>query len=419
MRTQVQVVYPDVVSLGGDPERALQMLHTVEEVLAERGLAMPWSLAINLARCFTLLRLGRPEEVVRISAAEIARLDGWNMGVVSMTATSAMGHRMCGRAEQALEILGPALRICRAGGPFTSSLFCFAEAAHSAALLGDVDSARSFTAEAGQHAPDAWGSARFWLDIAHPWISAAAGDIDAAVRQCRENADRIRDLGAVAFELIGLHDIVRLGRPDTPRRRLTELASTTSGQCASLYARHAQALADADGTALTAVADDFAELHMWLYSAEAATQGALAFKAAGAAVRSRVASAQAAERLRHCPGVRTPALAGLVTPELTSRERQIAELAAGGLSNQLIAERLGLSRRTVENHPYTTYTKLGVSTRSDLAGILGPDRSTNRRANAPNRWNSRPGFGLWLGRRRSWRPGGWRKGPVRGIGRCM
>jgi DNA-binding NarL/FixJ family response regulator len=46
---------------------------------------------------------------------------------------------------------------------------------------------------------------------------------------------------------------------------------------------------------------------------------------------------------------------------LTDRERDILRLAALGLDNAAIAERLTLSVRTVERHLSNTYLKLGVS----------------------------------------------------------
>jgi DNA-binding CsgD family transcriptional regulator len=73
-----------------------------------------------------------------------------------------------------------------------------------------------------------------------------------------------------------------------------------------------------------------------------------------------------------CPEVRTPGLVATTataTP-LTAREREIAELAARQLSAAEIAERLFLSRRTVENHLQRIYTKLGISSRSELAEVL-------------------------------------------------
>ncbi|WP_027344108.1 AAA family ATPase [Hamadaea tsunoensis] len=55
---------------------------------------------------------------------------------------------------------------------------------------------------------------------------------------------------------------------------------------------------------------------------------------------------------------------------LTPQEVQIAELAAVGLSNREIGGRLFLSPRTVSTHLYRIYPKLGVSSRSELAGVL-------------------------------------------------
>ena len=55
---------------------------------------------------------------------------------------------------------------------------------------------------------------------------------------------------------------------------------------------------------------------------------------------------------------------------LTNREREIALLAADGLTTRVIAERLYLSARTVDNHLARIYTKLGISNRSELAATL-------------------------------------------------
>jgi DNA-binding CsgD family transcriptional regulator len=60
-------------------------------------------------------------------------------------------------------------------------------------------------------------------------------------------------------------------------------------------------------------------------------------------------------------------------PRLTARERHVAALAAAGLTNRAVAERLGLSRRTVENHLNRAYAKLGVPGRAHLAARLAED----------------------------------------------
>lgn len=54
--------------------------------------------------------------------------------------------------------------------------------------------------------------------------------------------------------------------------------------------------------------------------------------------------------------------------QLSSREIEVLELAARGLRNKAIAEKLGISTRTVEGHFNTIFTKLGVSSR--MAAIL-------------------------------------------------
>ena len=55
---------------------------------------------------------------------------------------------------------------------------------------------------------------------------------------------------------------------------------------------------------------------------------------------------------------------------MTPQELQIAQLAAEGLSNRNIAERLFLSNRTVGGHLYRIYPKLGVVSRSELRRAL-------------------------------------------------
>ncbi|MFD8307873.1 AAA family ATPase [Streptomyces sp. NPDC059690] len=64
---------------------------------------------------------------------------------------------------------------------------------------------------------------------------------------------------------------------------------------------------------------------------------------------------------------RRPAGPGAV---LTPQERQIAELAATGLTNRQISERLRLSPRTVGAHLYRVFPKLGIGSRAALRDAL-------------------------------------------------
>jgi DNA-binding CsgD family transcriptional regulator len=55
---------------------------------------------------------------------------------------------------------------------------------------------------------------------------------------------------------------------------------------------------------------------------------------------------------------------------LTGREREIGILIGQGLSNQEVAQRLTLSKRTVESHLYRAMAKTGTTSRDGFAALL-------------------------------------------------
>jgi DNA-binding CsgD family transcriptional regulator len=88
------------------------------------------------------------------------------------------------------------------------------------------------------------------------------------------------------------------------------------------------------------------------------------FDALGArpwADRSRAELRASGERINRVPDARD---------QLTPQELQIATLAAGGLTNREIAERLFLSPRTIGSHLYRIFPKLGITSRGEVAVAL-------------------------------------------------
>ncbi|MGW1782548.1 LuxR family transcriptional regulator AbsR2 [Streptomyces sp. NPDC002143] len=197
------------------------------------------------------------------------------------------------------------------------------------------------------------------------WPPAARGDLDEALKTLEStDTDTHTDSGTDPGTDIGtgdcytVYDAVRLGAPDRAARLLPS---------DGVLARHARALVRADGPALDLAAAELEQRGFQLFAAEAYAQAGRAHRDAGAA---RTARTRAVGLARRCQGARTPALAGLVLGELTARQRQIVTLAAAGLSNRQIAERLTLSVRTVGNHLHSAYTRLGAGDRGALPWLV-------------------------------------------------
>jgi DNA-binding NarL/FixJ family response regulator len=76
----------------------------------------------------------------------------------------------------------------------------------------------------------------------------------------------------------------------------------------------------------------------------------------GQAIAARLMSFFAAPR---------PAVPDEAFPELTAREREVLDLIAAGLSNEAIAARLVVSRKTVRNHVSNIFSKLQVAGRAE------------------------------------------------------
>lgn len=206
--------------------------------------------------------------------------------------------------------------------------------------------------------------------LADAWIDAAEGSVDAAAGRVLARVDELDGRGAVSVSSALLHHVVRFGSREHAAVAADRLAALLDATGAADVARrhaHARAEADADPAALRAAAEEWERTGSLLYAAEAYSSAGQAARADG---RGREATAdlhRAAALAAACEGARTPLLRFADGAEpLTPREREIASLAAQGLSSNEIAARLYLSPRTVNNHLQSTYAKLGIRGRHEL-----------------------------------------------------
>jgi DNA-binding CsgD family transcriptional regulator len=251
------------------------------------------------------------------------------------------------------------------------------EHSQRARQAGDLDAAEEAL---GKAKVARIGRSRLWLpniEEAQRWIDAGRGNLSSAVQRALRAADFAESIGVNDSLAVALHDAARLGAPGKVAGRLRALARQVDGPLVPLFAAHAEALVAQDGAALDDVAASFVTIGAMLLGAEAAAAAALAHRAAGREHTARASAVRSKTYADQCEGARTPALRLLEQPpELTPREREIAGLAAAGLSNRAIAERLVVSVRTVDNHLQHVFEKLGIRSRRELRRLIGANEDT-------------------------------------------
>jgi DNA-binding CsgD family transcriptional regulator len=176
--------------------------------------------------------------------------------------------------------------------------------------------------------------------------------------------------GRPAYEVCLLETATRFG-DHTTARRLIELAGQVQGPRAAAAAAHAAALAKGSGSGLVEASHQYEEFGDRLAAADAAAQAVVAYQNAGQRGAALTASAIAQRLADDCGGASTPALRAAAMPlPITTRQREIIALAAQGLSNKQIADRLTMSVRSVQSHLFRASQRLGVNSREQLIAIL-------------------------------------------------
>ncbi|RIX26633.1 helix-turn-helix transcriptional regulator [Amnibacterium setariae] len=201
------------------------------------------------------------------------------------------------------------------------------------------------------------------VELAAAQLAAARGDATAAAATAAAVVDRGVREGLVLDAFDAAYAGVRYGDPQAPARLLA-LGGAPPGPGRAAQRAYAQALASEDPLAVDEAATGLWAVGLRLHAIEAAARAA-ELGAPDAAPRL-VAWLARSTGLR-IPGV-TDRRGGVA---LTRREREVARLAATGISDRAIAAELGITLRTAQTHLGRAFAKLGVHRRTQLRDLVG------------------------------------------------
>jgi len=205
----------------------------------------------------------------------------------------------------------------------------------------------------------------------HPHASyLAVGDLALAAARCGHRLDGRKLLKQINTAL------AETGQPRTPRlRQLMARADGILADSCTAGAYSADVLNDQTGNQWPF---ECAQLDLesgeWLRRRRRINEAKPVLGAAlevFRALKARPWQRRAESELRACGMALPGALASASgLNRLTPQQRQIVALAAEGLSNREIAQRLYLSPHTIAAHLYRSFPKLGVAGRHQLHGLI-------------------------------------------------
>ncbi|WP_194915294.1 ATP-binding protein [Catenulispora rubra] len=376
-------------SVRGNAGQMIDYIDAALEALSAERSATDLKILLLANRGMGLFAVGRGSEAMEsyeIARGLAERSGSARLSMISMSVGCA--HFESGDWDEALRDLATALETKEA--PWFQFATCHGVSATIHAHRGDAKAAQgqlSALDEIGEPAAPV-PSYRAWVWLARAALAEQRGDLAEAVA----HLELALDCGPV-YWYMSMPGILRLGpqeRPDLVAKVLDLVAVPLDADTEPLIragAEQARATAAGDAEAVLAAAERFGGLP-WsravsletaaeLFAADDVERArGLLVEAMGLyeALGARVDMDRAEARLRACGirlgvrGARRRPKTGLAA--LTTAEERVAKLVAEGLTNPDIADRLFLSRRTVQSHVSRVLAKLDVPSRSGIALII-------------------------------------------------
>lgn len=343
------------------------------------------------------LQVGAFDLAARFSTAAVPGLRAQGkLGVLPRAlAVQAWSRVRLGDLAGAAPAAAEAVRLAReTGQPFMGGL-ALAVQAEIAALRGDHKQANALADEA-ERAGLAAGARPVLatVQLARGLVALSEGryqDAFADLRRLLDPADPAYQLALRAYCVAELTEAaVRAGQAEAMREILSELeplAMASAAPALHIGLRYARAVLAPKETAedlftaalqadLSGWPAERGRVHLafgeWLRRQRRVVESRAHLRAARETFDALglAAWAERARRELRSAGESSPNRSPDARDKLTPHELSIAQLAAEGLTNREIGQRLYLSHRTVGTHLHRIFPKLGVSSRAELAGAV-------------------------------------------------
>ena len=330
---------------------------------------------LYVAQALALAIQGRLDEADEVAAAgyDRALVDADAAGWAFFSQARGVIALERGRVDEAIRWWTEAAGLFRSVNHFGPLGWSLLGLTLGHAVSGDVETAENVCAEeVEQSHPANYHAVN--RERSYAWLAMARSQPAEARAHARTGFDLAVGLGQWPWAAMMRHDLVRLGVSADEVPCLEVPAEIDLGPIGAARQRHVAGLACGDLDEIGAAADAFGDIGALVLAAEAAYGLAAEHRRRGNARDATGWTRKAADWAEDCPGVRTPGLAMPDEPvALTKREREVATLAARGITSKDIAERLFVSVRTVDNHLGRVYEKLGISSRAELSELFASD----------------------------------------------
>ncbi len=345
---------------------AIELFETIESELENSGIVLRQTDFHLHGLVLALTWTGQWQkclEVLNSVMSTMAQSSQYSGGIVELG--MGLAYTYAGWGSEATEVLLVAAAQLEMRDTYNTCVLAYSALALAFAQVGNSSEAAMYLALAqAREVPGTWinrAVGEFFCKMASNWM-----DDPNASGQMMESALADIACGRVTTASMSLFGATAYGaRPQF--ELLEQVSSRRQGPMAEISVLLAQACQQKDPIAALAAANLAEGLNLPAVESRCSVVALDFAREAGDSRRARAAQERLDRLVLSIPMM--PLVPQSERVRLTQRELQVAKLASRGLGNRAIAEKMGVSVRTVEGHLYQVFDKLGISSRKELMQI--------------------------------------------------